>query len=259
MPRRRSGRRTGAASRRGRDERLEVRLLFLLLLAANLALFAWQQGAFGELPDSGREPARLARQIEPARLRPLTPAQVQALREQAQRTAAEAAAAPFDLSAGAACVEFGDFGDAQRGRLQPRLEALLPAGRMQAQTVELPGWYLVYLPPAKTRAEAERAAARLRDDGLRDVAVIGEASPLRYGIALGAFRSQELAGRHLADLHRRGVKAARVADKPDTQIATRYVLREVDAGTGVALLALGKEFSASRLAPCGAAAEGAPR
>lgn len=228
-----------------------MKLLLLLLVAANLALFAWQQGAFGGLPASGREPERLARQIAPERLQALTAAQVQALRSRA-RAAPAGEPPPFDLAAGAACVEFGDFASAQRAQLQPRLDALLPSARQQAQTVELPGWYLVYLPPAANRAEAERNAARLQAQGLRDVAVIGDASPLRFGVALGAFRSRDLATRHLADLHQRGVKTARVADRPSALTGTRFVLRDVDAPTGAALLALAREFDAARVAPCAA-------
>ena len=230
-----------------------MKLLFLLLIAANLALFAWQRGAFGVLPDTGREPERIARQVEPDRIRVLTPEQTQALREAAKAAAAPAANGAFDLAVGADCVELGDFAEAQAARVRARLDALVPAERLEAREVEAPGWYMVYLPPLKTRAEAERAAAQLREQGVRDLIVIGENSPLRNGIALGSFRDQDLANRHLADLQKRGVKSARVADKPSTLTLTRFVLRTVDPTLAATLQSVQKEFGAARLGRCGTA------
>lgn len=230
-----------------------MKLLFLLLVAANLALFAWQSGAFGTLPDSGREPARVAQQVAPELLRALSPAEAQMRRDQARRMAALPAGVDIDLSAGAACVEFGDFAEAQAARLRPRLDALGLSEAPQARAVEVTGFYMVYVPPFKTRAEAERAAARIREQGVRELAIMGENTGLRFAIALGSFRTQEAASRHLADLTRLGVTGARLADKPSTLPGTRYVLRGVSAAAGGALLALQQENAGTRLTPCGAA------
>jgi hypothetical protein len=231
-----------------------VKLLFLLLIAINLALFAWQRGAFGTLPETGREPERLARQVEPERIRVLTPEQAKSLRDAAKAAQPPPAMpnGPLDVAIGAACVEFGDFSESQASRVRPRLEALGIVDRLEVRGVEAAGWYMVYVPPYKTRAEADRAAAQLREQGVRDFIVIGDNSPLRFGIALGSFRDQDLASKHLADLQKRGVKTARVADKPSTVSATRYVIRTVDPVLAAALQELQKEFNAGRLAVCGA-------
>jgi cell division protein FtsN len=231
-----------------------MKLAFLLLLAANLALLAWQRGAFGSLPDTGREPERLARQVEPERIRVLTPEQARELREAAKAAQPPPAAnGALDLAAGAACVEFGDFSEAQAARVRPRLDALGVADRLETRSVEAAGWFMVYVPPFKTRAEADRAAAQLREQGVRELVVIGDNSPMRFAIALGSFRDQDLANRHLADLQKRGIKNARVADKPSTVAATRYVIRNVEPALAAALQNLQKEFNAGRLAVCPAA------
>lgn len=230
-----------------------MKLLFLILVAANLALFAWQRGAFGTLPETGREPARMAQQVEPQKVRALSPAEVQARREQAQRMAALPPGVEIDLSAGVGCVEFGDLSEAQAVRIRPRLDALALSEAPQARAVELPGWYMVYVPPFKTRAEAERAATRMREQGVRELAVMGENTALRFGIALGSFRTQEAASKHLADLTRMGVAGARLADKPSTLPGTRYVLRGVSAAAGGSLVALQQENAGTRLTACGAA------
>lgn len=230
-----------------------MKLLFLILVAANLALFAWQRGAFGMLPDSGREPTRPAQQVAADKVRVLLPAEVQARREQAQRLVALPAGVEIDLSAGVGCVQFGDFSEAQAARVRPRLDALALSEAPQARAIELPGWHMVYVPPFKTRAEAERAAAGMREQGVRELAIMGENSALRFGIALGSFRTEEAASKHLADLTRMGVAGARLGDKPSTQPGTRYVLRGVSAAAGGSLLAMQQENAGTRLTACGAA------
>jgi hypothetical protein len=44
-----------------------MRLVFLILFFANLALFIWGQGYLGSQA-AGREPARLAQQLQPEKL-----------------------------------------------------------------------------------------------------------------------------------------------------------------------------------------------
>lgn len=62
-----------------------MKLAFLILVLLNLALFAGQQGTFGRLGDGGREPERMARQVEPERFRVLSEKEVQKLRERASQ------------------------------------------------------------------------------------------------------------------------------------------------------------------------------
>ncbi len=62
-----------------------MKLAFLILILINVALFAWQQGAFGRFAESGREPERVARQIQAERFRVLSEKEVQKLRERANQ------------------------------------------------------------------------------------------------------------------------------------------------------------------------------
>ena len=231
-----------------------MKLLFLLLVLVNLALYAWQSGAFGAGPDAGREPARLANQIAPESLRVLTPDEVKKLREQARETAqgaGEFSFAALNVASGQACVELGDFAGSELARARARLDALELGARLSSRTVEIPGWTLVYIPPFKTRAEAERVAGELKKQGVRDLAVLDNAA-MRFGIALGSFRDAELARSHLANLEKRGVKGARISDKPGTQPGTRFVIRGLDAATVERLRAVQKELAPARFGACGA-------
>lgn len=223
-----------------------MKLAFLLLLLVNLALFAWQQGAFGRFTESGREPERVARQIEAERFRVLSEAEVQKLRERATQNKP----AGIDLAAAQSCIEFGDFGPSDAARAESALAALALGSRMSSRNVEVAGFYMVYVPPFKTRAEADRRAEELRKLGVKELLVIGENGPLRFGIGLGSFRDADTAKSHLAALEKLGVKGARVSDKPSVVNATRFQLRELDAAAAQQLAAIRKDFPAQTVRPC---------
>jgi cell division protein FtsN len=177
-------------------------------------------------------------------IRVLAPDQLEALRSTATPAAGSASA---KLSA---CLEFGDFDEASTGRVQARLATLALGERLQARQVEGPGWYIVYLPPLPSRAEADRVAQDLRARGIRDLAVMGETSPIRNAIALGSFREQELAQRRAADLQQRGVSGIRVSERASTSLVTRFEIREVDARLAQQLAEIQKEFPQSQLGSC---------
>lgn len=234
-----------------------MKLAFLLLVLVNVALFAWQHGVFGRFTESGREPERIARQVEPERIRVLSEREVQVLRERAaaQSRAAAAAAPPaasgaaLDLSVAQSCVEFGDFIGPDLARVETALLKLGLGSRQSARTVEAPGWYLVYLPPFKARAEADRAVADLKKSGVKDLLVFTD-GPLRLGVSLGSFRDPELAKAHVASLVKLGVKNARVSDKPTAVSATRLQMRELDAEAAQQLGAIAREFPSQSLRAC---------
>jgi hypothetical protein len=222
-----------------------MKLAFLLLVLVNLLLFAWQQGAFGRLGEGGREPERVERQIEPERFRVLTETDVQELRERATQ-----GSAPLDLNLAQACVEFGDFSAGDAARVEKMLAALAPGVKVEPRAVEAPGWYMVYLPPHKTRAEAESRAEELRRLGVKDLLVTSENAPLKFAISLGSFRDPDAAKAHLAVLEKLGVKGVRMSERSSTVILTRFQLRELDAATSRQLATMRDEFPAQTLRPC---------
>ena len=223
-----------------------MKLAFLLVVLVNLLLFAWQQGAFGRFGESGREPERVARQIEPERFRVLTEADVQALRERATQ-----GNAPLDLNSAQACVEFGDFPAADAARAEKMLAALSPGVKVEPRPVETPGWYMVYLPPHKTWAEAERRADELRKLGVKDLFVMNENAPMKFAISLGSFRDPAAAKSHLAVLEKMGVKGVRMSDRSSgVVVMTRFQLRELDAAASRQLATLRNEFPGQTVRPC---------
>ncbi|MGE5339818.1 MAG: hypothetical protein ACM3PU_18490 [Gemmatimonadota bacterium] len=226
-----------------------MRALLLFLLLLNLVVFAYQRGWLGEWSTAGREPSRIAQQIEPQAIRLLTDADLRRMREHGGG-AGTGAAAPGDESA-VACVEFGDFAAEVAPRVRQRLDAFELGTRLTTTDVSVPGWYMVYVPPLATRDEAERVADDLRSRGVRDLLVIDEPGPLRNGISLGQFKDQDLALKHQADLQRRGISGVRVSTRASGGATmTRFRIKPADPGVMQQLTALQKEFGATRFAPC---------
>lgn len=208
-----------------------MRAFFLFLLAACLLVFAWSRGLLGELPAPGREPERLARQVAPERIRVL------------QAPPAPDAALP-------ACLAWGPLAGADLKRATEAL-ARLGLGKVQTEhAAELPGWFMVYLPPLPTRAQAEQRAAALRAQGIADVKLIGEASPLRNGLVLGSFRDEATAREHAAALEKRGVQGLRVPGRAEPLAATRFEFRGLDATSLARLQEIARDFPAQPLTPC---------
>jgi hypothetical protein len=222
-----------------------MKLAFLLLVLVNLLLFAWQQGAFGRFAEPGREPARVARQIEPERFRVLTEADVRELRQRATQ-----GSAPLDFDTAQACVDFGDFPAAEAARVEKALAALPSGVKVESRPVETPGWYMVYLPPHKTLAEAERRADELRKLGVKDLMVMSENAPLKFAISLGSFREPDAAKSHLAALEKLGIKGVRMSERSSTVVLTRFRLLGLDAAASRQLATLRGEFPAQALRPC---------
>lgn len=110
-----------------------LRWLFVALLAANLAFYAWTQGwltgVIGLSPQGDREPERLARQVNPQEIQILPPTTL------ARRT-------PVPV-----CVETGPFTPAEWSRAEGVLRAALPEGSWQLITREKPGQWMVYVGP----------------------------------------------------------------------------------------------------------------
>src|SRR5271169_2619387 len=235
-----------------------MRTLFLLLVLLNLALFGWLRGMFGAVPVIGREPGRLDQQIAAERMRVLTDREVQQLRHRAGEPSAAAApvavapAAALAPEALAPCLQIGDFtSEAPLTRLRQKLSEFKLADHASEQTLELPGWYLVYLPPAKTRGDAERRADELRAQNVRDVLVVLGDGPTRFSILLGSFRDRDLALKPLAELERRGVKGARVTDNPTGVQVTRVRVRGLDAAAAQQLQAVQTDFPQQKMQACG--------
>jgi len=225
-----------------------VRLLFLLLLAVNIALFAWSHGLAPADPGIDRQP--LARQIEPGKLRIVRESDLVKPRAAAPK-AAPAADKPR-APAPTACLEWGSFNPAEASRAARGLDALELGARLAQYRGEEPARWWVHFPPQGSRANALKKAAELRKLGIADFFIVQEPGPTQWSLSLGLFTTAEAAKAHLASLRARGVRTA-VIDERETQVPkVWFQVRDVDAALQARLEALAKDFEGATLHECAA-------
>jgi hypothetical protein len=207
-----------------------VRLLLLLLIAANGLVFAIETGALGAGSAAGHDPGRLADQIDPEKIRLVTLASssgsaVPATLPNAQSVAAVTTA---PLPKAMACVEFGGFNPDESKKVEPLLASLNLGERMTQRHLDDQATYIVYLPPFKTKQDAERAAGELKRIGIPDFFVIQDPGPYHLAISLGIFHSEDAAKGLLTSLSQQGVKNAKTGERPSTISKTFYQIRPGD-------------------------------
>ena len=212
-----------------------MRILVFLLVLANLTLFGYTRlDSVG-----GGEGVRLSQQVQPDKIKLLTPQQVAAL-------------GPAKVAALAdVCVEWGPLSDADRARALSRIEPLDLGKLLTQKKTEVVTNYWVFVPPAANRAAADKRVEELKGQGLRDAFVV-ENGPQRLAIALGSFRSEEGAQARLATVLKLGVKNAKLGERVQAVQQAVLVVRDPPAPAVVRLKELQAEFPGSdvRIGTC---------
>jgi hypothetical protein len=189
-----------------------MRLLFLLLVLANVVFFAYARFA-GE--PGARDPGAVARQMEADKIRVLTPEQM------AARTRSGPAA-----SGDRSCIEWGAFSPGDFGAARAVAETIARGTEFTERRVGPPTGWWVYVPPLETRGAANTRLADLKRQGIEDVSIVVEDPKYANGLSLGVFASEDAAAKRLAEVRKRGVKAEMGAREASSQ---RLYLRFLDA------------------------------
>lgn len=221
-----------------------MRLLFLLLLAANLGFFAWTR--FLAPPDPAVDRQPLAQQLEPHKLRLVTE------RELAKAPAPPPAKPrpPAPEPVRIACLEWGSFSPADATRAAQRLEPLALGARLaQYRGEETASWW-VHMPPQGNRDAALRKAAELKKLGVEDYFILQDAGPQRWALSLGVFSTEDAAKAHLQALREKGVRTA-VIDRRETRVPkVWFQVRGVDAPLQEKLQGIARDFEGATLHDC---------
>ncbi len=226
-----------------------MRLIFFLLLLANLVVLLVMQAA----RQGSAEPERLALQINASRVtltdatdRPPSP---MASTPPAPRTSPTPTDKPL-AGAVSSCIEIGDFNTQTAASFEQGVSRLSVSGLPQRRVMQPAPSQLVYLPPLRSEAEANRRLAQLREMGFADSAVIRDDPARRWGISLGRFTRTELADAHLEKLRGAGVHDARIVDHPPN--SARYVYRwlGVDGPSGAQLAAAAAHYPGVTMRRC---------
>lgn len=179
-----------------------MRLSFFLLIFANLIFFAWAQGHFGPTDDS-REPQRMARQLQPEKLR-IVPA-------------TKPAPANGDEPA---CRVVSGLGAADA----EALKAAASGTEIRVLSLAAPKTYLVAITELPSKAAADRKVAELARFGVTDAKTVALPDGRRE-ILLGSFPTEAAAGEFLQGLTRRGIKSARVESRSQPGLGARVEVR----------------------------------
>jgi hypothetical protein len=232
-----------------------VRALFLVLVLANLAFYAWWRYGASDTA----EPASLSRQIAPDRLKVVTPASlpppaaVSKPPAPAPATVATPAATPPAVAPSmpsVACMEWGSFTLADASRAEQALEPLGLGERLaQRRTEEHAGWW-VFIPPQGSRQLALRKAAELKQLGVEEYFIVQDDGALRWALSLGVFRTEEAAQARLAALRGQGVRTARVGTRETMVPKVWLQVKNVDAPLQVRLKEIARQIEGSELREC---------
>ena len=206
-----------------------MRTLFLLMVLANFAFFAWYHYL--------REPVNAEEHIR----------QVQITPEKMKLVKTPVAPTGPAVPSAAACMEWGAFSGATVARADAAMaELALPAAQVKRLTVDASGFW-VYIPPLKSRDEAEKAGRALKELGVTEYSVVQDQTPMRHAISLGIFRTDEAAQTFLRSMEKKGVTNA-IAEKRDNFLKqVVFIVREPAAATVAKLTALRATLLASEV------------
>lgn len=211
-----------------------LRFLFLILLLANAAVFAYHQGHLNEFFSDGREPARLQRQLNADAIQQVSPAALQAATEEVQ----------------ASCMELGNFSAAEALRAEPQLAALAPEQELSRRDIAEASSHMVMIPPQGSRGAADRRAAELRQSGITDLYVLQDPPEHRWGISLGVFKNEEMARNRLANVMQQGATNAQIVERRMALPQVAFQLRGESIAVNAAVDRWRAEFPRYALRTC---------
>ena len=232
-----------------------MRALFLLLVLANVGFFAWSR--YVSPPDAAADPMPLTRQIEPEKVKVVTPNEIPApapapaaKTPTANAAPAAAAATPATTPVAVKCMEWGSFTIADAPRAEKALEPLALGPRLaHRRTEEVAGWW-VFIPPQGNRAAAVRKAAELKALGVDEYFIVQEAGPYRWSVSLGVFRNEDAAQARLTPLRTQGVRSAQAAPRERLVPKVWLQVKNVDAPLQVRLKDTARTIEGSELREC---------
>jgi hypothetical protein len=219
-----------------------LKFIFSCLLAGNALLFAYHKGYLETLWPSGREPQRMANQINADKIKLLpapagTPpassaaASIPAPVVSSGATTATAVLAAAKKPALLACTEIGNFNTVDAKRFEAQLTAFALNDKLSRREIKEMSSHMVWIPPQGGKEGADKKAGELRNLGISDFYIILESTPQHWGISLGIFKTEEAARAHLASLNQKGVRSARLIEHKIPLTKTAFQLRQLDSGS----------------------------
>lgn len=262
-----------------------LKFLLAVLLLANGGLFAYHQGYLSDFFPNAHEPGRAARQVRADQIRlisadvantgPLIPAAANGdgSADSTAASASAAAVAPASASASAkasasassaakaepvACLEFGEFSLAEAKKFETELAPLALGERQSRHNVQEVNTFVVQIPSQGSKEGADKKASELKGLKIADFYVINDpASPARWSISLGVFKTRAAAQSQLEMLNKQGVRSAIITTRSGNTAKLAFQLRKLPPDVVGKLDAILKDkFAAQSSKPCKVAHQG---
>ena len=230
-----------------------MRLFIFLLAVANLLFFAWTRGVFG---DVGQGNPRAGEPLRAEQIRLLSNDRPPPETKEKEKPASTPAkpALPVDPPVeGEVCSVVNDVPQAEADVLERRFAETLPAFVLTRTAVPGNSSYWVNISPFKTRREAESKVEELKKLGVKEYFIMQEGNADSFAVSLGLYASREAADTMLAGLKDKGVRSARVTERPRKSGVVKIELRGPEARVEEMRSALGTLVSKAKIAACSGA------
>jgi hypothetical protein len=205
-----------------------MKRVFLLLALANILFFAARYYTQNVI---GRNASPLVQQIQPEKIRLLSPTEVQRLAL---------------TRSGIACVELGPVAMLEAKRAEGEIARIAGTLKVTQRRAEEPARWWVYLAPPTRQAAAQREA-ELKKRGVEEASVITDDPGFRNAISLGIFSTEEAANDRAAELRKLGVSDVRITPRPGV---TYLQLRDAPEAVRARLLELKGRFAGAEVKEC---------
>lgn len=199
-----------------------MRVFVFLLVLANLLFFAWTRDYLGMSRDS--DAFRAGEQLRADQIRIVSndepPPEI--VRKDKDK-AAKVEQPPVEV-----CVLLNDVPAAEAESFERLLADKLPA--FKAVSTALPGSssYWVHIPPLKSKRDAENKVGELKKLGVKEFFIMQEGGANNLAISLGVFSSEAAAGSLLETLKEKGVRSAKVTERPGKPALAQVEIRGPD-------------------------------
>jgi hypothetical protein len=218
-----------------------MRVLFLLLLLANIAFFAWDRylreplSAEARIQQVQMTPEKIRLVNAPPQPRPAPKPVAVTDAEKVVKADKADKAEKMDMP----CLAWGVFiGPQDAARADAAMaEAKLPGAQVRRVLSDVDGHW-VLIPPRKSQAEVAKVIDNLKELGITDYSIVPEPPQWRNAISLGIFRTEESARALLAEVKKKGVSEVGVERRERFFQQVTYYVREPDEAAVARLAAL---------------------
>lgn len=214
-----------------------MRAVVLILVLANVAFFTYTW--LGARAEASSDAQIIGQQLNPEKIRLLTPEQVSALTRK-----------PEPPKLASVCLEWGAFAGGDVARAGLALAPLELGAKLTQHRQEEGVGFWVYIPPFATRQAAAQKAGELKRLGLEEYFIIPDDPKWRNAISLGVFKTEDAAKAYLDALRAKGVRSAVIGVRETQRSKTYFQVREATSAVAARLQELKQGFSGTEVREC---------